>query len=439
MKSRASAVPPPAHRPADPQTHRGRWLPAGVWVLGGISLLTDTATEAIYPLLPIFLTSVLGARALALGLVEGAAEAVASLLKIVSGRLADRFGRRRAFVIGGYSISSLARPFIGLATAWGHVFALRLVDRVGKGLRSAPRDAILASLATADTRGRVFGFHRAMDHVGAVVGPLLAALFLAYAPGQYRTLFLLTLVPGLAVVALVLKTPRDEPPRDAGASRSRASAEVVAGAAPADGHATSGDEPGIAAPPASRGSWRQLPSPLRRLLLVLLVFALGNSTDAYLLLRLSDVGVATPLVPLLWAGLHVVKASASLLGGELADRVGRRPLIAGGWLLYAFVYAGFAWAATPGTAMALFLVYGVFFGMTEGVEKALVADLAPPALRGTAFGWYHAVTGFGVLGASVVFGLVWEWRGAAWAFGLGALLALAAATLLPSTGQGKDR
>jgi MFS family permease len=172
---------------------------------------------------------------------------------------------------------------------------------------------------------------------------------------------------------------------------------------------------------------------------VLLVFALGNSTDAYLLLRLSDVGVATPLVPLLWAGLHVVKASASLLGGELADRVGRRPLIAGGWLVYAFVYAGFAWAATPGTAMALFLVYGVYFGMTEGVEKALVADLAPPALRGTAFGWYHAVTGFGVLGASVVFGLVWEWRGAAWAFGLGALLALAAATLPPSTGQGKNR
>ena len=432
-------MPPPAERRAEAETRRGRWLPTGVWVLGGISLLTDTATEAIYPLLPIFLTSVLGARALALGLVEGAAEAVASLLKIVSGRLADRLGRRRAFVIGGYSISSLARPFIGLATAWGHVFALRLVDRVGKGLRSAPRDAILASLATAETRGRVFGFHRAMDHIGAVVGPLLAALFLWFAPGQYRTLFLLTLIPGLAVVALVLKTPHDERPRDTGGSHSEVRTEVLPGAASAPGGAMSTDEPGIATSPASRGSWPLLPRHLQRLLLVLFVFALGNSTDAYLLLRLSKVGVATPLVPLLWAGLHVVKASTSLLGGELADRVGRRPLIAGGWLLYAFVYAGFAWATTPSVAVALFLVYGVFFGLTEGAEKALVADLAPLALRGTAFGWYHAVTGFGVLGASVVFGLVWEWRGAAWAFGLGAFLALAAAMLLPSTAPGRDR
>jgi MFS family permease len=375
-------------------------LPPGVWILGGISLLTDTATEAIYPLLPLFLTGVLGARVAAIGVVEGAAEAVASVLKVVSGRLADRLGRRRVFVVAGYSLSSLARPMIGLAGTWGHVFALRLTDRVGKGLRSAPRDAILASLATPDTRGRVFGFHRAMDHAGAVVGPLLAAVFLWFAPGHYRALFLLTIIPGLAVVALVTKTPRDDGKADAGSTTSAG---------------------------ASGGSWRHLPRGLRRLLLVLLLFALGNSTDAYLLLRLSDLGVATALIPLLWSGLHVVKASTSVVGGELADRIGRRPLIVAGWCLYAAIYAGFARVTGTAAAVVLFLLYGAYFGMTEGAEKALVADLSPASLRGTAFGWYNAVTGFGALGASVLFGLVWEWRGPDAAFGLGAALALAAA------------
>ena len=384
------------------------WLPPGVWILGGISLLTDTATEAIYPLLPLFLTGVLGARVAAVGVVEGAAEAVASVLKVVSGRLADRLGRRRVFVVAGYSLSSLARPLIGLAGTWGHVFALRLTDRVGKGLRSAPRDAILASLATPETRGRVFGFHRAMDHAGAVVGPLLAAAFLWFAPGQYRTLFLLTIIPGLAVVALVTRTPRDEP-RSGGTGAAVPEAANLA---------------------VGGGSWRHLPRALRRLLLVLLLFALGNSTDAYLLLRLSDLGVATALIPLLWSGLHVVKASTSVAGGELADRIGRRPLIVAGWCLYAAIYAGFAWVSSVAGAIALFLVYGAYFGMTEGAEKALVADLAPASLRGTAFGWYNAVTGFGALGASVLFGLVWELRGSAAAFGLGAALAFASAGLL---------
>ena len=381
---------------------RAPFLPPAAWLLGWVSLLTDTASEAIYPLLPLFLTRVLGARALALGLVEGAAEAVASVLKVVSGRLADRTGRRRPLVVAGYSLSSLARPLIGLAGAWGHVFLLRLVDRLGKGLRSAPRDAILASAASPETRGRVFGFHRAMDHTGAILGPLLASAFLWLAPGQYRTLFLLTLLPGLAVVALVLRVPRD-----------RATVQAVS----------------VPVPVSSGQAGGPLPAPLRRLFVVLLVFALGNSTDAYLLLRLSGLGVGAAAIPLLWAALHVVKASSSLAGGLMADRWGRRPMILAGWLFYAGVYAGFAQVETAAPAVALFLSYGLYFGLTEGVEKALVADLAPAALRGSAFGAYNAVTGFGALGASVLFGEVWEWRGAETAFVVGAAIALLAALL----------
>jgi MFS family permease len=380
-------------------------LPPAVWLLGWVSLFTDTASEAIYPLLPLFLTRVLGARALAIGLVEGAAEAASSVLKVVSGRVADRSGKRRPLVIAGYSLSSLARPLIGAAGSWGQVFALRLVDRVGKGIRSAPRDAILASVASPATRGRVFGFHRAMDHTGAIIGPLLAAAFLWVFPGYYRALFLLTLVPGLAVVVLVLRVPRDAP-------------------APVPGPVTASP---VAAP---------LPASLRKLFVVLFVFALGNSTDAYLLLRLSNLGVTAAAVPLLWAGLHVVKASSSVMGGVLADRWGRRPMILVGWLFYAAVYAGFAVVDSRGLAVALFLSYGLYFGLTEGVEKALVADLSPEVLRGSAFGVYNAVTGFGALGASVLFGAVWEWRGAESAFLFGSVIALLASVLFAAVVPG---
>jgi MFS family permease len=379
-----------------------------------VSLLTDTASEAIYPLLPLFLTQVLGARALTIGLVEGAAEAVSGVLKVVAGRMADRARRRRPLVVAGYALSSLARPLIGLAASWSHVFALRLVDRVGKGVRGAPRDAILASVADPERRGRVFGFHRAMDHTGAILGPALASAFLWFAPGRYRALFLLTLLPGLAVVALVSRVPRAAP-------------GTVPGPVSAAGS------------PVARG----LPVTLRRLFVVIFVFALGNSTDAYLLLRLADLGVAAAAIPLLWAALHVVKALSSAGGGLLADRLGRRPMILAGWLVYGAVYAGFARAQTATVAVALFLAYGLYFGLTEGVEKALVADLSPVALRGSAFGVYHAVTGFGALGASLLFGAVWEWRGAEAAFLLGAALALTAAGLLaaavPAAGAGAGR
>ena len=388
-----------------------------MWLLGGISLLTDTASEAIYPLLPIFLTQTLGARAFALGLVEGVAEATASLLKVASGVLSDRSRTRRPWVRAGYGLSTLVRPLIGLAAAWPHVLVLRFADRVGKGVRGAPRDAMLAAAADDDARGRVFGFHRAMDHAGAVIGPLLATIFLWQAPGQYRTLFLLTIVPGLGVLALLWRLPADQPDRLPRAGR----------VTPAARETSSADR---VAPAAARRAWGGLPGRYYALLAVLLVFTLGNSSDAFLLLRLTDLGVAPAAIPLLWALLHVVKATTSVAGGLAADRWGRRGVIVAGWLVYALVYAGFARVGGALPAVGLFVVYGLYFGLTEGAEKALVADLAPTALRGTAFGLYYGVLGVGALLASVVFGLAWERLGPHAAFALGAALALAAAGLL---------
>ncbi|MGE3959927.1 MAG: MFS transporter [Vicinamibacterales bacterium] len=377
-------------------------LPRTVWLLGWVSLATDSATEAIYPLLPFFLTQVLGAGAVSLGVIEGAAEAVNSVLKVWSGRVADRWTHKRPLVLAGYSISSLARPFIAITQTWAQVFAIRIVDRVGKGVRSAPRDALLAAEASPSMRGLVFGFHRAMDHAGAVVGPVLATVFLYLYPGEYRTLFALTIVPGLIAIGLILLVRE-----------------------PARGARGPGQPP--AALPADPGP---LPGDLTAFLFVLALFTLGNSTDAFLLLRLTEAAGSPHYVPLMWAGLHAVKASVSVVAGGWSDRVGRRAVIAVGWCVYAAVYVGFAAATTLPSLLAWFLVYGFYFGFAEGTEKALVADLAPPSSRGFAFGLYNAVLGVGSLLASVLFGVLWTTWGAPVAFGTGAVLALLATALL---------
>ena len=376
-------------------------LPRPVWLLGWVSLATDSATEAIYPLLPYFLTRVLGAGAVSLGIVEGAAEAVNSLLKVWSGRSADRRATKRPLVLAGYSISSLARPLIALAQSWSQVFAIRVVDRVGKGIRSAPRDAILASFATPQTRGKVFGFHRAMDHAGAVLGPALATLFLYFYPGSYRTLFGLTIIPGLVAIALILFVRES-----AGEASSKPGSSTTAV------HASA------------------MPGELKKFFGVLTLFTLGNSTDAFLLLKLTDVAGSARFIPLMWAALHVVKATVSIVAGSWSDRVGRRGVIAAGWLVYAAVYVGFALSNTLATLLGWFLVYGFYFGFAEGVEKALVADLAPADARGFAFGVYNAVLGIGALLASLLFGVLWNAFGATVAFGTGAALALVATVLL---------
>jgi MFS family permease len=394
-------------------------LPRAVWILGWVSLATDAATEAIYPLLPFFLTRTLGAGAVSLGIVEGGAEAANSILKIISGRLADRSRRKRPLVLFGYSVSSAARPFIAITTSWVQVFAVRVLDRVGKGVRGAPRDAMLATWATATTRGKVYGFHRAMDHLGAVVGPMLASLFLWFYPGEYRTLFALTIVPGAIAVGLIFLVPEEVRLRP----RSTAPASLADGRTP-------NHEPRTANPEPRTANAERLPRRFTSFMLVLTLFTLGNSTDAFLLLKLTDAAGTARWVPLMWAALHVVKATVSVIGGSWSDRIGRRPVISIGWLVYAAVYAGFAMSTTLAALFAWFLVYGFYFGFAEGTEKALVADLAPPERRGTAFGIYNAVIGIGALAASVLFGLIWNTYGAAAAFGVGAALAIAATTLL---------
>jgi MFS family permease len=391
--------------------NRTRWsLPAGVWLLGSVSLLNDVASESIYPLLPFFLTSVLGATAVSLGIIEGAAEAISSVLKVIAGRLSDRWRRRKPIVVVGYGLSALARPFIALATGWIIVFALRFIDRVGKGVRSAPRDAMLADLAQQNNRGRVYGFHRAMDHTGAVLGPLLATGFLIAFPRQYRTLFALTAIPGAATVLLLrwLREPNTQ-------SRIPNPQSLTA-------------NPQSLIPDSGR--FGNLPSPLRWYLVVLSIFTLGNSADAFLLLRLTESAGGPQLIPLLWSLLHIVKMVTAVIGGAASDRFGRRPLIAAGWMIYALVYMGFGLSTSMPALTAWFLVYGVYYGCAEGTERALVADFALPAQKGTAFGIYNAVAGIGALISSVLFGVIWKNFGASIAFGSGATLAALATILL---------
>lgn len=387
-----------------------RSVPRIVFALGLASLLTDLSSEMIYPLLPVFLTTVLGAGAMALGLVEGLAETVASLLKVLSGAWSDRTARRKPWVVLGYGIAGVARPLIGLATSWGFVLAMRFTDRIGKGLRTAPRDALIANAVPANERGRAFGFQRSMDHLGAVLGPLVAAALLSLAGFSLRTVFLLAAIPAALVIVVLLagiREPRSEVPRD-------------------------GTE-GLAL-----ASFGALSPEFKRYLAALLVFTLGNSTDAFILLRLSDVGVPAAWVAVLWSLHHVVKTGSSYVGGTLSDRFGRKRLVILGWGVYALVYLSFAFAETPTAIIATFLVYGLYYGFCEPTERAWAADLAPAHLRGTVLGWYHGAIGIAALPASLLFGWIWTQLGAPAAFCMGAALATVAAGILASVAELKS-
>jgi MFS family permease len=373
-------------------------------VLAAVSFLTDASSEIIYPLLPIFLTTVLGTSAAAVGAIEGAAETTSALLKLASGWWSDRASRRKPLVVAGYALASLARPLVAVAQSAAQVLAIRLTDRVGKGIRGSPRDALIAESVDPAIRGRAFGFHRAADHAGAVVGPLIAFALLRWEQLPLRTVFLFAALPGvLSVIVLVLGVR--ETPRHARA----ASATKKAGVPSLDVS-------------LGRAFWTFLAS--------VLLFTLGNSTDAFLILRANQLGVSVALIPILWAALHVVKSAASVPGGALSDRFGRKPLILAGWAVYAAVYIGFGRATETWHAWALFLAYGTFFGLTEGTQAALIADLVGQARRGTAYGWYYLAVGIGALPASVLFGLIWDRVSPRAAFDVGAGLAFAAALVL---------
>ena len=385
---------------------RNRWLSGlrgNVLILGVVSFLNDAASEMIYPLLPIFLTAVLGAGPAALGVIEGIAESSASFLKMASGFLSDRVQRRKRWVVGGYVLSNAARPLIGLASTWASVLVLRFVDRVGKGVRTSPRDALLAESTSPEFYGKAFGFHRAADHAG-VVGPLLATLLLVFLHEDLRTVFILSVIPGILTVALLAR----------GVKETR-----IAG--PSSVHQE---------PLKIHQAWHDLPKTLRGFVLILFLFTLGNSSDAFLLLKAQQLGVSVTLIPVLWVVLHLVKMGSSLPAGIASDLWGRKGVILTGWAVYAFVYGAFSMAESPWQAWVLFAVYGLYFGLTEGAEKALIADLAPPRLQGSAFGLYHLTMGIGALPASLMFGWIWQEYGDVVAFGMGATLALAASLLL---------
>ena len=375
---------------------------------GWVSLFTDLSSEIIYPLLPLFLVGPLGASVAFVGLIEGLAESVASLLKLVSGWWSDQLGKRRPLVVFGYGLSGLTRPLMALVAAPWQVLAIRLCDRVGKGLRGAPRDALIADVTAPEQRGRAFGYQRAMDHTGAVLGPLVAFGLLHGCHWRLSTVFAVAAVPSLLATVAVVGWVRD-------------------------------GEGGIAAKPGrvplSMAAWRALDRRLVNLVLVIGLFTLGNSSDAFLLLRARDLGVGEAWIPILWVALHLVKAASSTPAGSLSDRIGRRRVILGGWLVYGLVYLGFGLAQVAWQAWALFAVYGLYFGLTEGVEKALVADLAGAEHKGTAFSLYTFVIGIAALPASLMMGALWSAVGPLAAFGLGALLAVLASVALMVVGR----
>jgi len=373
-------------------------ITGNVLILGLVSFFTDVSSEMIYPLLPLFLTGVLGAGPAFLGIIEGVAESTASLLKLVSGIVSDRMRGRKRLVLFGYSISALMRPLIAIASSPFMVLLVRAGDRVGKGVRTSPRDALIADSVEPAIRGKAYGFHRSMDHAGALVGPLIATGLLVFFAMDVRSVFWLAAIPGFIAVLLIVWKLREVERQSPAGSAVRLSF-LPAG-------------------------------PLRRYLLILFLFTLGNSSDAFLLLKAGTLGVPAFRIPLLWAFFHLVKMLSSMPFGALSDRIGRRGVIVAGWCVYSLSYLGYAFAASELHIWLLFAIYGLFYGLTEGVEKAFLADMADPGQRGAAFGWYNFAVGAGALPASLLFGLIWQWAGGVAPFLFGAAFSAVSALLL---------
>lgn len=387
-------------------------LPRNIWAVGFTSMFMDISSEMVMNILPLFLSNVLGVQTSIIGLIDGIAEATASILKLFSGWLSDRLGGRKWLAVAGYGLSALVKPFFYIANSWGLVAGVRWADRVGKGIRTAPRDALVADSVTPDVCGLAFGFHRAMDTAGAFIGILIAALVVwltqksdvLLARSTFQIIVLASLLPALlAVLSLVVGA------QDVAVQGQRA---------------------------APKFSLRNMGKPFTIFMVIVSLFTLGNSADAFLVLRAQNLGVSVLGILIMLAAFNLIYTLVSTPAGSLSDRIGRRRLIIGGWLVYAVIYFGFALARSSWQVWVLYALYGVYYGLAYGSAHALVADLVPENLRGTAYGTYNAVIGLLAFPASFIAGVLWQGIGAWTGFGpsapffFGGLLALLAALLM---------
>lgn len=386
-----------APQPSLSNQRRPSFVRRNIIGLGLVSLFTDVSTEMSYAVIPVFLTEVLHAGPVFIGAIEAIAESTASVLKTFSGYLSDRLGRRRLFILLGYSFSALAKPLLALAQVGWHVLVVRFADRFGKGIRTAPRDALIADSTAADAYGRAFGLHRALDTLGATLGPLAAFIILALTGQNYRLLFGLAFIPGAIAIAIIVFGIREIAPQ---------------------------------AKQAFSFSLRGLHPQVRKFLFIMIVFTLGNSSDAFLILRAREVGVPAGMIPLLWLAFNLSYFLWSYPAGMISDRLGRKKAIVFGLIVFSACYAAMAWNTSAALVWLIFVCYGLYYGFTEGNIRAFLADLTPAQTRGTVFGIYHTVIGVALLPANLLMGYLWHRFGFHYALMCGSGLSLAAGFLL---------
>jgi MFS family permease len=368
-----------------------------VFLSGLVSFFMDFSAKMIYPLVPIFLSSVLGVNKSVIGLIEGIAESMTSLLKIFSGWFSDKIQKRKALLIAGYGISALSRPVIALSTAWSHVFIFRLIDRFGKGIRVSPRDALIAECTDCKEFGRAFGLHRAFDTFGSAVGPAIAFLILFFLTENYRLIFWLSMIPGVISVLIIIFFIKDK----------KIDPQI--------------DQPKVS---FKNFGWR-----FKAFVAATTLFAVGNSSDVFLILKASDVGIQTAMIPLVYLLFNLIYSLTSLPAGILSDRIGRRKIILVGFILFGFIYWGFALASKQSHIWMLFAAYGIFMGLTEGIQKAYLGTIMPEESRATGYGIYNAFTGLALLPASIVGGFLWDKYGPQATFYYGMITAFISAAV----------
>ncbi len=370
-----------------------------IFILGLVSLFTDLSSQMVFPLIPLFMTTVLGSGACAVGIVEGAAETTASLLKVVSGYWSDKIRKRKPFVLFGYSLSSITKPLFALANAWTFVLFLRVVERIGKGLRTAPRDALVAESCDECVRGRAFGFHRAADGIGSTLGAVLAFLLLPMC--GYRNIFLFALVPGIVSVFIIFFVKEKNEP-------AKQETETV----------------------SIKLSLKGLPANLKLFIVVSSLFALGHFGYAFLLLRAKNIGLADNTAILLYVVFYIVYSICVIPLGILSDKIGRRPVLIGGYVIFGITALGLLVASTPSSVLLFFIIYGICYAMIDGTQRAFVVDLAPQHLKGTALGVFHTAIGLVALPGGYIAGMLWDKVSPEATFGYGLALTLISVVLL---------